>query len=100
MLRTNQPFMRIGLAMALGFVLAVLPACVTVNCPGCEEDPCGAGGCPPPRTVIPGVTMVQGRVCNSGKFCQIENQANCSLVNPNAQCKSKNNNGVCSCRCE
>jgi hypothetical protein len=101
MLRNNQMLMRMGLVTALGFVLAVLPGCITVNCPGCGEDPgCGAGGCPPPKKVTPGVTMAQGAVCNSGYVCQIENQPNCSLVNPGAQCKSKNTNGVCSCKCE
>jgi hypothetical protein len=95
-------FRRRILTLSMLGILLSLTGCLTVNCPGCAsgDSDCGAGGCPPPRRVVPGQTMAQGQVCNSGYVCQIENQPNCSLANPAAQCKSKNNGGVCSCKCE
>ncbi len=99
---TKRQFTQMGWFLALGFALAILPGCVTVNCPNCGEttESCGAGGCPPPKAVVPGVTKAEGRVCNKGVVCKIENQPNCSLANENAQCKSKNTSGACSCTCE
>lgn len=99
MLKTSRSVVRVGSMLLFFFLIALLPACQTINvqCPGGGGRD-GAGGCLPP---VPANGQIrQGTPCNTGNVCRIENQPNCSSINSTWTCQTVNNGGFCECKCQ